>query len=168
MDQAEISARLEINQALIRYCRGVDRGDPALIGAAFHPGAEDEHGPFRGLGSELAERLAYGPHDPDAGGQHQLFNVYIELDGPDLARVESYVMAYHPVCEPDGSEKMLVFAGRYLDRFERRDGEWKIAHRQVICDWHRKEELSPPMPQYPPGRKGPGRDPAYGMFPALS
>jgi hypothetical protein len=27
-----------------------------------------------------------------------------------------------------------VFAGRYLDRFERRDGHWKISHRRALRD----------------------------------
>jgi hypothetical protein len=28
--------------------------------------------------------------------------------------------------------------GRYLDRFERREGEWRIALRQVAYDWKRQ------------------------------
>jgi hypothetical protein len=30
----------------------------------------------------------------------------------------------------------MIAAGRYLDRFERRNGEWKIAHRQACYDWN--------------------------------
>ena len=29
-----------------------------------------------------------------------------------------------------------VVGGRYLDRFERRDGQWKIAHRLYVMDWN--------------------------------
>jgi hypothetical protein len=167
MDIDTISSHIEIRQALVVYCRGVDRGDPELIKAAFHADAIDEHGPFRGPGYELAERLAYTSDEPEASGSHQLLNVYVEFDGPDDARVESYVLAYHPVRDRDGTDRMLVFAGRYLDRFQRRDGAWKIGARRVISDWHRYEELPPPMPGYPPGRKGAGIDPSYDLFPSL-
>ena len=162
----QLAAHLEIERALVVYCRGVDRGDPALIREAFHPDAIDEHGPFVGLGWELAERLAFQAiPEPERGGHHQLTNVYIELDSASSARAESYVMAYHPVRGEDGTDQMLVFSGRYLDRFECRDGKWKIAARQVICDWHEYRPLHEPMPGYPVGRKGPGRDPSYDMFP---
>jgi hypothetical protein len=51
--------------------------------------------------------------------------------------------------------------GRYLDRFEKRDGDWRIADRQVIFDWIEK---SPPTPGVHPERFG-GRTPVGGRFP---
>ena len=50
----------------------------------------------------------------------------------------------------DGDQTVLeTFGGRYLDRFERRDGEWRIAHRTVVHEWDKVEtvELA-----FPPGR----------------
>jgi hypothetical protein len=35
----------------------------------------------------------------------------------------------------DGRMYMRVRAGRYLDRFERRGGEWRVAYRIVTDDW---------------------------------
>jgi hypothetical protein len=35
----------------------------------------------------------------------------------------------------------LVFSGRYADRFERRAGAWKIAHRQVVFDRSRIDKI---------------------------
>ena len=32
--------RVEITDALLRYCRGIDRLDPVSVQSAFHPGAE--------------------------------------------------------------------------------------------------------------------------------
>ena len=29
----------------------------------------------------------------------------------------------------------MVAAGRYLDRFERREGSWGIVHRHAVYDW---------------------------------
>ena len=42
--------------------------------------------------------------------------------------------------------------GRYLDRFERRDGVWKIARRLLVDEWSRLDDL--PAPPVPPGRVG--------------
>jgi hypothetical protein len=164
MDLTEIGARLEIEQALVRYCRGVDRGDAELIKSAFHPGAIDEHGPRVGTGDELAARLEHSAEHSEQPGLHIISNVYIEFDSETAARVETYVLAYHPLREPNGSETLLVFAGRYLDRFELREGSWRIAHRRVISDWHRNEPLPTPMSGYPVGRRGAGVDSSYELF----
>lgn len=132
----EVADRQEIHQALMRYCRGVDRGDEALINSAFHPGAVDDHGTPR-LATELAAGVA-------TLRQRQLMhftgNVLIELDG-DNAFVESYFISFSPVDE-DGKTSTRSRAGRYLDRFERRDGEWKIAYRKVVDEWARLDELT--------------------------
>ena len=38
--------------------------------------------------------------------------------------------------DPNGIAEMEV-GGRYLDRFEKRDGEWRIARRRYVLDWSR-------------------------------
>ena len=42
----------------------------------------------------------------------------------------------------------MSFGGRYVDRFERRDGTWKIAHRAVVHEWDKLEHIEP---AYSPG-----------------
>ena len=44
MDVQELLDKQQIHEALMRYARGVDRGDAALICSAYHPDAVDEHG----------------------------------------------------------------------------------------------------------------------------
>ena len=39
-----------------------------------------------------------------------------------------------------------TFGGRYVDRFERRDGEWRIAHRTVFRTWDKVEHVELPFP----------------------
>jgi hypothetical protein len=39
MKLEELSARAEIHDALLRYCRGLDRVDMDLVRGAFHPDA---------------------------------------------------------------------------------------------------------------------------------
>lgn len=137
----EVADRDEIRQTLMRYCRGVDRADEDLINSAFHPGAIDDHGTPRPA-TELARGVATGP-------QRQLMhftgNVLIELDG-DTAFAESYFISFSPHDE-DGLTSTRTRAGRYLDRFERRDGAWKITYRRVVDEWARLDELKK-IPQW--------------------
>lgn len=128
----EIVAHLEIQQVLARYCRGVDRGDKELIKSIYHPDAIDSHGAWKGPGTKFADFIVKQMDRASGIGQHHITNVLIELDG-DRARVESYFLALQPELGSEGG--LSPSAGRYLDRFELRDGAWKIAHRQVIIDW---------------------------------
>ena len=66
---------------------------------------------------------------------HSLSNMLIDLKG-DHAEAETYCTAYHEVAGPDGLIEMVV-GGRYLDRLEKRGGEWKIARRLYVMDWNR-------------------------------
>jgi hypothetical protein len=129
-------ARAEIRDAMFRYCRGVDRADAALMGSAYHPDAHDRHGKWDGPSSGFVEAHVQRMPTAAEGIQHLLGNMLIELDG-DAAHVETYfITAYRPKA---AVEEVAMFGGRYLDRFERRDGEWRIAHRHVVYDWGRIE-----------------------------
>jgi hypothetical protein len=37
-----------------------------------------------------------------------------------------------------GEVREALVSGRYLDRFERRNDEWRIAERLVVHDWFRE------------------------------
>lgn len=128
----EVAAHLQIQQALFRYCRGVDRGDPELISSVYHPDAIDAHGAWTGPGKDFASYLVPVMDQVPLIGQHHITNVLISLDG-DEAAVESYFVAFHPEETADGAAHALV-CGRYLDRFERREAGWLIADRRVVID----------------------------------
>src|SRR3546814_879439 len=136
MDIHEIPARLSIREALSRYCRGVDRGDAALIESAYHPDALDIHGSFRGTPAEFAV-LCIEKFDAarDIVGQHHVTNSVIDFAG-DEARVESYFLAWRPQANGvTGDPELVPLGGRYLDRFEKRGDAWRIARRETIFDW---------------------------------
>jgi ketosteroid isomerase-like protein len=135
MDLEDVVAELEIRRVLARYCRGVDRGDVALLKSVYHPDATDDHGTFVGSGHAFAEALVEGMDQGSVPSQHHVTNVLIEREG-DRARVESYVLAFHPVPR-DGGEVHALAGARYLDRFEKRDGAWKISDRRVVMDLSR-------------------------------
>jgi hypothetical protein len=136
MDIDEISARLAIQEALARYCRGVDRGDAALIESAYHPDALDIHGSFRGTPAEFAA-LCIEKFDAAKNivGQHHVTNSVMDIAGEE-ARVESYFLAWRPQANAvTGDPEIVPLGGRYLDRFEKRGNEWRIARRETIFDW---------------------------------
>ncbi len=51
------------------------------------------------------------------------------------AAVETYFLAWQRDRRADGSEHETFLAGRYVDRFEKRSDEWRVAARVVVYDW---------------------------------
>lgn len=153
-----------IYEVLVMYCRGVDRCDEDLIRCAFHPDAYDDHGYWKGSGHELAPFLADRLRKANSATTHSITNVLIELDG-DLARSEAQV---HATLIRKGSDpvEVDVVGARYLDRFSRRAGTWRIEHRTVVLDWQKTElwpKSAPPVPteDFARGARCP-EDPSYG------
>lgn len=126
-------ARQQIHDALMRYCWGIDRGDLALILSAFHEDALDNHS---GVEESAVERFTRTVVEGAAmRTSHNLGNVLIQVDGT-RASAQSYLTAWHQF-DFEGKTYDWVIAGRYVDRFECRDGEWRIAHRTVVYDLER-------------------------------
>lgn len=125
--------RVAIEAVLARYARGVDRIDVPLIKSAFWPDAIDEHGTFNGTAIDFADYLGESLQRFEVT-THVLSNLHVEFDAADLAFAESYVTATH-VLKPAFGGHRFTLAGRYLDRLERRDGAWRIAHRILVRDW---------------------------------
>ena len=137
--------RAEIHDVLMRYCRGVDRADVELLRSVYHLDSVDDHGYWSGPGQDFGEFIV-GRLTADAlRTTHAVANELIELDG-DTARVETYVFAYlWRATGADGSAEALdMFAGRYVDVFDRRDGQWRIASRTVVHDWSCTPQVLPP------------------------
>ena len=149
-----------ITEVIHRYARAIDRFDEEMLRSVFHPGARHAHF-FEGPSSD--------PSIPSRPGQpgdfvafamdvlrthlrthHQLGNTLIELEG-DEAFAETYFTAYHrmrplgdPLASPTAFETEMDYfvGGRYIDRFARRNGEWRITHRTGMTDWMRIEPPS--------------------------
>jgi SnoaL-like domain len=148
-----------------RLARAIDRCDEALLASLFHPDATDDHGIFQGTAAEfiawvipLLETMKQT--------QHVIGQCLIEVDG-DTAVGESYFVAHHTVPGPEG-DVFSIAAGRYLDRFERRGGVWKISHRHAVYDWNSSAASSDTFKRHEPGAmafgaRGTG-DPSYAHF----
>jgi hypothetical protein len=137
MNLEELSARAEIHDVLLRYCRGLDRVDMDLVRGAFHEDAsidfpESLHkGGRDGFVDFLSKEMRRFVRT-----MHLLGNSLIEFDGPDVAHVETYLTADHQGSEEHHWKNQTVkLWARYLDRFERRDGVWLIARRRMLVDW---------------------------------
>lgn len=156
---ARLADRAAIEDVLLRYCRGADRCDADLIRSAYHPDALDDHGRFCGTGEDLASWVVGVMSTTSLATQHTLPNILIELHG-DTAAVETSFVAYH--LKPN--ERVDVFGGRYLDRFERRDCDWRIAERTVVHDWSLvlRGEPFPHRDTYVQGRRD-GTDPVFSL-----
>ena len=128
-------AKQAIHEVLLRYCRGLDRLDGDLIRSCYHPGATDDHGLFNGLGKDF---VGYAlPHlETMRGTSHYLLSALIEVHG-DTAASESHLVVYHRMPSQSGPDADHAVGLRYIDRFDRRDGTWRISHRQLAYDWSR-------------------------------
>jgi hypothetical protein len=142
-----------IRDRIYGAARGVDRADLSLTHALYWEDAVWAFGaePVRARANmdettrEFAAKVLAATH-------HMFGNILIDLRG-DHAHVESYCVAHHrtyPTREsnertigkewtdaqgkPDGVNE-LVIGFRYLDRFEKRNGEWRISLRRFVFDW---------------------------------
>jgi hypothetical protein len=142
---------------IYRYARGGDRIDPELFKTAFwEDGAYSEHYSDEPI-HKIADSLLHGLMDTTFSvTQHLNANILVEFIGTDVAQCETYFQAFHlthPNLSKDNLLQLLgprmfakldkqpaetyeiVVGGRYLDRFECRNGQWKIKARGLIYDW---------------------------------
>jgi len=131
----ELKALLErerIRDCIARLARGEDRRDSQLISSSYWPDSTTDYGVFAG---PFAEYLAWvvpgSPAIPVT--QHILGQTVIQLEGARAA-AETHVLSYHRV-DTGTDERDTVIGGRYLDRMEKRDSEWRILNRTMLYDW---------------------------------
>jgi ketosteroid isomerase-like protein len=122
-----------IREIVYKYCRAVDRRDIAACRELYHPDAVDDHGSYyqgsaAGYLNALPALMA-----PVVVMQHHITTINIMIDG-DYAESEAYGLAIHQIRGEKGLADLVV-GTRFLDKFQRRQGEWKIAHRTHALDW---------------------------------
>ena len=124
--------REKIRECIALLARGEDRRDADLIGASFWPDSTVDFGIFQGSFDEyLAWVVPGSPAIPVT--QHVLGQSVIQLQGAETL-VETHVTAYHRINMGE-EERDVVLGGRYLDRLEKRGGDWRIAKRTMLYDW---------------------------------
>jgi hypothetical protein len=124
-----------ILDAISRYARGMDRLDRELGYGVFWPEAtvDDDTQMYRGTGQGFVDLWMDDSLQFDARSYH-LSNTLIEIDG-ESARSETYGVVTVRRVEQDGTAIDSRKLGRYMDRWERRNREWRIIHRRYVHDF---------------------------------
>lgn len=139
MTTDDLVLRAEVQDILVRFCRGIDRLDVDLVKSCFHDDAVDDHGMFKGSGHAFAEYAMKSGASMTATS-HQITNATVRRDG-DVVHSEAYVHVVLRMGRPDGELRDHTILARYIDRFERRDGELRIAERAVVYDLTRIDSV---------------------------
>lgn len=137
---AEMLAEREIRNRILRYARGVNRKDWGLMAELYHEDAIEDHGPLQGSPGDLLEWVQKR-HATIEQASHFIGNCLVEVEG-EVAFAETYcIIVQH---ERTGTRSLstgkdsvtrTVMGVRYVDRFERRGGAWKVARRTLVTEW---------------------------------
>lgn len=150
----ELRARVEIEDTLKRFIRGVDRQDWALALSAYHPGAQDAHGFFTGPADEFLKVVAHA-HVHQDHSMHIISNILIDFTARDKALVETYCLVFQrydaqgPGVAAGSAGVRKMATARYVDRFEERSGSWRIAQRTVVFADMQEAQMNAPF-AFPP------------------
>lgn len=153
-----------IEYLLKAYCRSMDRRDDELGRLVFFDDSTVDYGAmFQGSGHGFVA-FSNRAHERFETHLHRISNTLVELSG-DHAASETYVDAQFRLRE-DGALFDLYTRGRYLDRWERREGRWAITHRRYVNEMAGKR----PITEVPFAVEGvrDQSDPSYALFAALA
>ena len=122
--------RQQIRDCLTRYCRGLDRLDHKLVMSAYHPGAVSHVWGMTGTRRNLIDWVFNRLQSKHISTLHQISTGNVELVG-EVAHAETYFVS----TARDRGGLLWHSGGRYIDRLERRRGEWRIALRYAFTEW---------------------------------
>ena len=150
----ELLSEAAIRNIQICYCRAIDRMDFDLLRTCFHSDATADYGFFTGGVDEFIAMAKDGLRSY-VSTTHFTGNQLVEVNG-DSAWAEHYTVATHRCpADENGPLRDFVTIVRYVDRLERREGNWRIAKRVLILDSCRTDpvlELGP-LPEVQPGKR---------------
>lgn len=127
-----VKSRLDILDCINRYSRGVDRFDKDALLSAFHADAVLDYGVFTGTPAQFIDYFYDLHRRHHALTAHMICNHTCDLTG-DVAHTETYFA----VANNNNHEPPFTYAGgRYVDKFERRNGRWAIAVRKCVGEWN--------------------------------
>lgn len=137
---AEVAARDSLRRLVIAYSRAADRRDFRLLRSLYHDDAREEHGNmFSGNADEYVSFVekALSVYEATA---HYVVNTAFEIAGDD-AEGEVHKINYHRTHGPESQE--VITGSRSMDRYRRRDGEWRFMSRSITLDWSVKRPVDP-------------------------
>jgi hypothetical protein len=139
--------RTTIQDMLNQYFRGLDRSDPGMIKACFTTdvisnydgrsllrlsNAKEQHG----IDALMSSLLTFKKHESGEWKitSHFMGNFHIEFTSDQTAITETYAIA-HIVLPNEPNEPIMMRGLRYLDRWRKDAGEWRICERTHTLDW---------------------------------
>lgn len=134
-----LMAERAIKRVILAYSRAVDRYDFDALADCYWPEGTDDHGSFKGLAGDFVEwnKGALARFDKT---NHFLGNMLVDVDlDAGRARAETYAVAYHRFTDAEGQLTDMIAGLRYVDIFERRNGDWKILERVIAYSWRRTD-----------------------------
>ncbi len=129
-----VISKQAIHELGMAYCRAVDRGDEALLRSLFHADATVISGVVNGGIDEFAPAIASIIRGNLKSSFHSVANEWVKVDG-DSAVGESYVTAF-TLADEGADAAQTNSGGRHVDRYTRRDGQWKILERVFVMDFN--------------------------------
>ncbi|MBQ76590.1 MAG: hypothetical protein CMQ20_16415 [Gammaproteobacteria bacterium] len=124
-----------ISEVIQRYCRTMDWLDEPGQADCYWPDAEVDFGFFAGRADAFVPMVM--EHERNAVKRwHLQTGVMIKVDG-DKAQAESYGIT---TGSGGAGGPSTMYGGRYLDDFEKRNGEWRLSKRLYILDWTKTYE----------------------------
>lgn len=134
-----------LHELEVAYCRGIDRRDPDLIRSIYFEDAIEDHGDaWQGTGYQWVDYIFSSYLLQFEVTCHYLLNEWYKVDG-DKAEGETHRVSYHR--RPDGAE--TTAAARTFNRYECRNGVWRISYRGVSRDWMKETQAAPTDPKQP-------------------
>jgi hypothetical protein len=133
-----LADRQDILDCMIRFSRAMDRFDRELFLSAFQPDAVIAAGSFVGGPVDLYDWASALHEQGQLATHHNLLNHSCDIEG-ETAHTETYYL----FVGRNRDQTNWIAGGRYIDRLERRDGNWRIALRSTVIEW---SGMVPTMP----------------------
>ncbi|MEL7199950.1 MAG: nuclear transport factor 2 family protein [Pseudomonadota bacterium] len=154
LDEAKLQKlidRQEIGDVIQRYCRTLDWLDSEGQASCYWPDATIEYGFFTGRAEDFLP-VVMETESSLARRWHMLSTPLIRFHSNTSASSECYGVFGGGRLQEDGSIAGDLIGGRYLDEWEKRDGEWRISARTYILDWKSplaNQPMFEPDPDFP-------------------
>ena len=137
---------VQLNQLVYRYAAAVDACDvdgfidvfhPDARLRSYHPEADD---PFVDMvGYDQLASVPDAMRTMFRCTAHVMTNPLVEVDG-DAATGTVLCTARHLSADLSDTGALVIVI-RYADRYDRRDGRWRIADRQIRFLWSERHEV---------------------------
>jgi hypothetical protein len=153
--------RQQISEALYIYCRAVDRVDRELGYTIWHDDAKVDYGDaiYCGSGRGVIDYIC-DSHLKGVVHSHQITNIIFKFDS-EYALTEAYVTSGMRMML-EGELTQVTTRGRYLDRWSRSGGPWRIERRYFVGDFD--DVRTAKSGSIPPRFKLDRSDPSYAWF----